>query len=203
MRAAWAAGRVRERADAGVSVPDEEHEPRPAPMYGEYATPEQQRAAISQPDATFALDAGQAPEAFVQRPAAAPTGAAARPTRTADRIITIALLAYGLLTVLASAVQMLDVAAFAQTMFTTLGVDGQLSDPAAAQPWATAAAITLVLGWALTAWLSYLSLRARRLTWWIPLVGAIVVNLIAALIAVIGIMNDPGLMQMVGAGTLG
>ena len=37
------------------SAPDE----RPRPQYGEYATPEEQRARIQQPDATWALETGQ------------------------------------------------------------------------------------------------------------------------------------------------
>lgn len=168
-------------------------DPRPRPQYGEYATPEEQRARIAQPDATDALSAGVAPETVAPQyagPVAPATTSAARPSRTADRVITLILLGYGLLTVLVSAPQMVDVAAFAQTMFQTLGVDAQLSDPASVRGWGIAGAAVLAIGWLLTAWLSWRGLRARRLTWWIPLVGGIVCNLVAGSIMLVPIMSD-------------
>lgn len=169
-------------------------DPRPRPQYGEYATPEEQRARIARPDATDALDAGVSPETVASQRvlhAAPATTSAARPTRTADRIITFILLGYGLLTVLVSAPQMLDVGAFAQTLFQTLGIDAALSDPESLRGWGIAGAAVLVVGWLLTAWLSWRSLRARRLTWWIPLVGGIVCNLVSGALMAIPIMNDP------------
>ncbi|MCR2812151.1 DUF6264 family protein [Microbacterium sp. zg.Y1090] len=177
-------------------------DPRPRPQYGEYATPEEQRARIAQPDATDALSSGVAPQAGMHDasqprggsapfPAEPATSAVARPTRMADRVITLALLAYGLVTVLVAAPQMLDVGAFAQTMFQTLGVDAQLADPESGRGWGVAAATALAGGWVLTAWLSWRSLAARRLTWWIPLVGGILFNFVSGTLMVIPIMNDP------------
>ncbi|MFF2632407.1 DUF6264 family protein [Microbacterium sp. NPDC058021] len=169
-------------------------DPRPRPQYGEYATPEEQRARIAQPHATDALSAGVAPEVVAPPqyggPVAPATTSAARPSRTADRIITLVLLAYGLLTVLVSAPQMIDVGAFAQTLFQTLGVDAQLSDPASARGWGIAGAAVLAIGWLLTAWLSWRGLRARRVTWWIPLVGGIVCNLVSGALMLVPIMSD-------------
>ncbi|MBD7956856.1 hypothetical protein H9651_04345 [Microbacterium sp. Sa4CUA7] len=171
-----------------------EAEPRPRPQYGEYATPEEQRARIAHPYATDALSAGVAPETVAPAysgPVAPATTSAARPTRTADRIITFVLLGYGLLTVLVSAPQMIDVAAFAQTLFQTLGVDAVMSDPAGLRGWGIAGAAVIVVGWLLTAWLSWRSLAARRLTWWIPLVGGIVFNFFSGTLMVVLIMSDP------------
>ncbi|MCR2784372.1 MULTISPECIES: DUF6264 family protein [unclassified Microbacterium] len=169
-------------------------DPRPRPQYGEYATPEEQRARIARPDATDALEAGVSPEAVASDhavPAAPATTSAARPTRTADRIITVILLGYGLLTVLVSAPQMIDVGTFAQTLFQTLGVDAQLAEPEGVRAWGIAGASVLVIGWLLTAWVSWRSLRAGRLTWWMPLVGGIVCNLVSGTLMVIPIINDP------------
>jgi len=171
-----------------------EVDPRPRPQYGEYATPEEQQARIARPDATDALSAGVSPEAAPPQrtmPAAPATTSAARPTRMADRVVTFVLLGYGLLTVFAAAPQMLDVGAFAQTLFQTLGVDAQLSDPEAVRSWGVAGAAVLVVGWLLTAWLSWRSLAARRVTWWIPLLGGIVCNFVSGTLMVIPIMNDP------------
>ena len=118
-----------------MSTPAPEQSERPErperPEYGEYATPEEQRARIQQPDATFALSAGQSldvPAAPV--PPAPPYGSAgpasasppplqpgapppvvpsasdsARPVRRPrmrDRVLTFALLGYGLYNVLTS-----------------------------------------------------------------------------------------------------
>ncbi|MCR2826972.1 DUF6264 family protein [Microbacterium sp. zg.Y909] len=169
-------------------------DPRPRPQYGEYATAEEQQARIARPDATDALSAGVSPEASTPRdrmPAVPPTTSAARPTRTADRVFAFVLLGYGLLTVLAAAPQMLDVGAFAQTLFQTLGVDAQLADPDSLRGWGVAGASVLVIGWLLTAWFSWRSLAARRLTWWIPLVGGILCNFVSGTLMVIPIMNDP------------
>lgn len=175
-------------------------DPRPRPQYGEYATAEEQQARIAQPHATDALSAGVSPDApapqHMVHPAA-PTTSAARPTRTADRVITFILLGYGLLTVLISAPQMLDVGAFSQILFQTLGADAQLADPQAAQGWGIAGAAVMTLGWLLTAWLSWRNLAARRLTWWIPLVGGIVCNLVSGMLMVFPIMNDPAAWEAV------
>lgn len=182
-------------------------DPRPRPAYGEYATPEEQRARITQPDATHALSSGMDP-AQAAAPAFAPvqgadrsgapgapigpaTTAAARPTRTADRIITFVLLGYGLVTVISAIPQMLDIDGFAQTFLQTLGVDGQLADPAAGAPWGFAAAAVLGVGWLLTAVLSWRSVAAGRITWWIPLVAGIVFNIASATLVLIPILSDP------------
>src|SRR5690606_17654611 len=101
------------RQEPRVTTPDD---PRPAPQYGEYATPEEQRARIRQPDPAAAPPPAAAVQPYAPHPPhARPTTDAARPTRAADRIITFALLAYGLITVVTAVPQMLDFAGFAQT----------------------------------------------------------------------------------------
>ncbi|MDD7929509.1 DUF6264 family protein [Microbacterium thalli] len=182
---------------------------RPRPQYGEYATPEEQRARIA------ALGGGTAPHPDVVDTAipaaspapAAPTGApprlpsprptttAARPTRTADRVVTIALLAYGLITLLGAIPQLIDFVGFAETWMEMAGIDATLADPAAGRAWGIAAAIFYSLGWLATAALSWWSLSHRRLSWWIPLVGAIVTFVIVSLLLAAPLLSDPGVMQ--------
>ena len=179
--------------------------PRPRPQYGEYATAEEQRARIRRPDATYALETGQ-PVMPAAEPA--PTGAAAfgataappRP-RTVDRIVTIALLAYGLFTVVSSFPAFLDYAAYAETMFAVVGADAELADPAAGRPWGIAAAILLAVGWIATALLSLWSLRRGRITWWIPLVAGVVFTFAAGMLMVVPLMNDPAVWEAL-TGTL-
>ncbi len=127
-------------------------------------------------------------------PAPAPAGPAAgappRP-RTVDRIVTVALLAYGLFNVLSSFTAFLDYGAYAETMFAVLGVDAELADPSAGRPWGIAAAVVLAVGWVATALVSSWSLRRGRLTWWIPLVAGIVFTFAAGIMMVVPLMNDP------------
>lgn len=174
------------------ALPHDAQTPRPRPQYGEYATPEEQRARIRQPDATSALEAGlpAVPAAETAPAAPAAVGAPPRP-RTVDRVATIALLAYGLFTVVSSFPAFLDYGAYAETMFAVMGVDAELADPAAGRPWGIAAALVLAVGWIATALLSWRSLRRGRLTWWIPLVAGAVFTFVAGMLMIVPLMNDP------------
>ncbi|SFS08583.1 hypothetical protein SAMN04487846_2400 [Microbacterium sp. cf046] len=176
---------------------------RPRPQYGEYATPEEQRARIKQPDMTWLLETGQDPDALKGAPPAdsptvpaAPSGvSSATPTmrrgRFADRVATIALLVYGLVNVVTSIPSMLDYQAYVTTVLGILGIDGQLADPAADRPWGIAAALVLAIGWLLTAWVSWRRLAKERLTWWIPLVAGIVFTGISGVLLMVPIASDP------------
>lgn len=179
------------------------HASRPRPQYGEYATPEEQRARIQQP-APWQVEAPQAPD--VAEPAAggipSPVAQAAPRRRPVDRIVTFALLAYGLVTVIQSVPAFLDYAGYAETLFTILGVDAEPTDPAAGRGWGIAAAVVLSLGWIATAFFAGWSVRLGRLSWWIPVVGGIVFTGIAGSLMALPLVNDPAVMQAVldGAG---
>jgi len=175
-------------------------DPRPRPAYGEYATPEEQRARIKQPDMTRLLETGQDPDALqgaapeaspsiVSKPATAPLGR----RRFADRVATIALLVYGLVTVVTGIPNMIDYEAYVGTVLGLFGVDAQLADPAAGRPWGIAAALVLAIGWLLTAYVSWRSLARGRVTWWIPLVAGIVFTFIAGILLMVPIVSDPTL----------
>lgn len=171
-------------SDAGAN-------PRPRPQYGEYATPEEQRARIARPDATYALETGQPVMTAADPAQAAPVADASPRPRLADRVVTIALLSYGLFNVLSSFPAFLDYGAYADTMFAVMGVDAELADPAAGRPWGIAAATLLAVGWIATALLSWWSLRRGRLTWWIPLVAGVVFTFAAGIMMVVPLTNDP------------
>ena len=176
---------------------------RPRPQYGEYATPEEQRARIQQP-APWQLEAVQAPE--VEEPAAggipSPVEQAAPRRRPVDRIVTFALLAYGLVTVIQSFPAFLDYGAYAETLFSMLGIDAEPTDVSAGRGWGIAAAVILAVGWLATAFFSVWSMRLGRLSWWIPLVGGVVFTGIAGTLMALPLVNDPAVMQAVldGAG---
>jgi Family of unknown function (DUF6264) len=197
-------------------------ESRPRPAYGEYATPEEQRARIQRPDLTYLLETGQDPDAAAatghgepgpafgqvgtQTAPAAKQGAPAVPrasakpaprSRFADRVATIALLVYGLVNVVTSVPAIIDYDTYVTTVLSVLGVDGQLADPAVGRGWAVAAAVVLVLGWLLTALVSWRRLSRGRLTWWIPLVAGVVFTIVSGALLMVPIMSDPTLWQTI------
>lgn len=169
---------------------------RPRPQYGEYATPEEQRARIQQPDTTWMLETGQDPEAapaarVVTAPATAGPGAPVRRGRLVDRVVTIALLLYGLVNVVTSIPAMIDYESYVQTLFSILGADAQLADPGAGRAWGVAAALVLAVGWLVTAYVSWRSLKRGRVTWWIPLVAGILFTFVSGILLMVPIVSDP------------
>ena len=119
------------------------------------------------------------------------TTTAARPTRLADRIITLVLLAYGAITVFSAIPQMLDFTDFAETWMGVAGIDGDFTNFAQGQQWGAIAAWVFALGWLLTAVLSWWSLSRRRLSWWIPMVGAIVTFVLVTFCLMVPLLSDP------------
>jgi len=170
---------------------------RPRPQYGEYATPEEQRARIRQPVEPSAPDAARPPapatpgRATTPAPATVAAAPAATRPRYVDRVVTFALLAYGLVTVIGSIPAAADYTQFAATFFEALGVEQTLSDPAGARGWGLASALVLGLGWLLTLAVSWRSVRAGRLSFWIPLVGGVVFNGISSVLLVVPLASDP------------
>lgn len=180
---------------------------RPRPQYGEYATPEEQRARIAQPDASWALETGQAPASVDAAPAEDPVtvpqagGPAARVPagisrgRLIDRIATIALLVYGLLNVTLSVPRMFALAEGADGYLGLLGMEEPLVDFRAASLWGAIAGIVFILGWTATAWVSWRMLRRGRITFWVPLVGAVVFSVLAATCILIPAIADPAFLE--------
>jgi hypothetical protein len=168
---------------------------RPRPQFGEYATPEEQRARIQEPapwqqePATPVMTDSPAPGI-----PASPAPAERRP-RPVDRIVTFALLAYGLVNVISSVPAFLDYGAYAETLLSMLGVDVQITDPAAGKAWGIAAVLVLAVGWCATAVVSWWSVRRGRLTWWIPLVGGILFTFVSGALMAVPLMNDPAVWQ--------
>ncbi len=167
--------------------------PRERPQYGEYATYDEQQALIQHVPAAAPAVAPVAP--------AAPTAPTPRP-RTADRIVTVALLVFGLVNVATTVPALIDYSGYVDTFLGTLGVSGELADPAAGRAWGIAAALVLIVGLVSTAFFSRLSLLRGRVTFWIPLVGAIVFTMASAFLAVVPIMNDPALWSAIQSALL-
>ncbi|PCE14328.1 hypothetical protein AUC47_03595 [Microbacterium sp. SZ1] len=162
------------------------------PRYGELATPEEQRRAAGLPP----LD--EMPDAVVAGPPAAV--AAERPARRSnpvDRFVTVALLAYGLINVVLTAISYLDFPTAMNEVMKVVGVDGEFTNIAQGRIWGTVAAIVLVVGWSLTAAIALRRLRSRRLSWWVPVVGAAITLLLTSICAAIPMMGDPAFIEYI------
>lgn len=165
--------------------------PRPRPQYGEYASPEEQRARIrkpayppAEPAASFSPAAPPVPPA----PVAAPAGR----RRVVDRVVTFVLLGYGLLTVVSALPALVDAGAYVQRVLGVMGVQATLSDPGTARGYGIAAAIVMIVLWIAAAALSWVSLRRGRITWWIPLLAGILANVAAGVLLTIPLYADAG-----------
>lgn len=172
------------------------------PQYGEFATPEEQRRLAGLPPLDQVVEtppemhdrvALPAPAAEVV-PAAVP--APAQPRRW-DRIVTIALLAYGLINVFMTGLSYLDLPTVMNGSMKILGIPGEFTNFAQAKLWGTIAAVLLVIGWVITAVLAVRRLRSGKLTWWIPLVGAAVTTIIVSICITVPMMGDPAFISYI------
>lgn len=163
---------------------------RPRPQYGEYATPEEQRARIQQPDITDALLSGVAPEPepVVAEAAAQPAPRHASPL---NRLVTIILLAMGAANVLISVFSYLDIVPAIEQSMELMGVSGEFTNYAVAQTWGMVAAIVLVTLYILTLSITWRVLKAGRVSWWIPLVGAVVTYAVVSACLAVPLLGDP------------
>ncbi len=163
---------------------------RPRPQFGEYATPEQQRAAMGLPPEPVAPPTPVAPAP------AEPVTAAAKPRRL-DRFLTFGLLAYGLVTVIFSGISYMNIAPTMTEAMRIAGIEGEFTNYAAGRTWGLIATIVLVIGWTLTALLSVRRLRAGKPTWWLPLVGGVVTMIVASVCLMVPLVGDPAFLEYV------
>lgn len=184
---------------------------RPRPAYGEYATPEEQRARIQQPDATWALDTGQAIDGTDASPSAAqgashaapPTqrwpvdtsAEAARSGRNIDRVVTLSLLVVGAFNVVFTAVSYFNLPALADQAMKIIGIPGSFTNLDAARLWGPIAAIVLIAGFLLTAFFAWRRVSKGKLAWWIPLVGAVVTYVFVYICLAVPLLGDPAFLE--------
>ncbi|WJS89756.1 DUF6264 family protein [Microbacterium testaceum] len=177
-------------------------EARPRPQYGEYATPEEQRARIRRPEVTEALEAGVAPQpepVALSSSAAKPAPMPVPTTRGGqiDRIVTFGLLIYGLFSVVTSIIQLLNFPEYANNFARVFRVDATFTNLTAGYLWGAAAAAVTGIGWLLTATFTWRSMKRGRISFWIPIVGALISTIIAAVLSLIGMSSDPQFLSAV------
>lgn len=156
------------------------------PQYGEYASPEEQRARSGLPPL------GAEPTASAPAPAAPvrPAGRTA-PARRTGRFVTLVLLGFGLVNVLSSIPQFVNMSSTLTESMKLLGIDGEFTNYAAARTWGVVAVVILLVGYAATVWLSLRQLKRDKPAWWIPLVGFVVtMSLVSACISIV-MFSDP------------
>jgi Family of unknown function (DUF6264) len=149
-------------------------EDRPRPQYGEYATPEQQAAAMGQlyvpPAPTQPV--APAPQTIPAESRLAPPG------NRADRFATIFLLGIGLAVLINS--DFFHLSENLNPAFEELGLAFRVSSSVdALGPWLLGANIVALLA---TMAAAYRRLRQGRLSFYIPLVGYVVFTLIVGLV---------------------
>lgn len=183
---------------------------RPRPQYGEYATPEDQRAHIRDPQPETAPGPGSDPDAGAgapTRPHDAPAPGSGplqaevggrRVPRGWDRTLTWALLAVGLVNLAISIPAFLNMAPSLETAFQELGI-GHFEATAITGPAGVALVIVQCVVWVVTASLAQLSLRRARVSFWIPVVGAVVAYVALVAILLVVVLNDPSFMAFVSA----
>ncbi|AYG02587.1 DUF6264 family protein [Gryllotalpicola protaetiae] len=194
------------------------------PEYGEYATPEEQRAAIKQPaewqlegpephlDATRLAPQPPAPGTYgpggpqhggqQQGPMHWPQEESRPPQQPmaragfGDRLVTFVLLGFGLSNVFGV---VSDAFNGGQVMRESMAVMGssyeQLANALPGWLWQGQAIIYGVV-WLVTLFVSLTAMRAGRRSWWIPLLGAVVAGILFFAIFVIALGENPELLNI-------
>ncbi|MDQ1583415.1 MAG: hypothetical protein QOF36_1469 [Microbacteriaceae bacterium] len=178
-----------------------ESEPRQRPQYGEYATPEEQRSRIQVPPEQahkepVPVPATREPQPGARFGASPATDASRTPLRTADRVATIALLAFGLFNVGTTVPGMLNLSLTLNAAFQQAGIGSYTPTPIANEI-GIGIVVLYVAGWLMTAILSALSLRKGRITFWIPLVAGVIIGLVTVVCFIVLLLGDPAFTQYI------
>ncbi len=160
------------------------------PQYGEYATPEEQRARAGLPPVEADAPAAAPPSAPHVAPVSAPA-AGKRVARPMDRLITFVLLGFGLVNVLTSIGGFTDLASTMNRTLEVLGMEGEFTNYSAARVWGVVAAIVMLAGYAATAWFAFRRLNSGRSAWWVPLAGFAVTMLLVSACLAVPMFGDP------------
>ncbi|HEV7957505.1 MAG: hypothetical protein JWL94_662 [Microbacteriaceae bacterium] len=165
---------------------------RPRPKYGEYATPQNQAEAIagSLPPVSPVLR----PHAG-ETPAATPSGRE-RPRRRWDLILSAALLAYGFVNVVVGLVQYSNVAEIVNQAYELQGI-GEFTSTEFADSIGMAISVINVALYAVTALITVRLLRARRIAFYVPLIGGALAAIVVGALLLTLMFGDPAFLSYV------
>lgn len=183
-----------------MTTPREE---RPRPQYGEYATPEEQRAHIREPLPeyipepiyTTATTPQTPPPAYAVNPAV--PAPAPRRAGSTQRAITLGLLAMGIVQILMTAVSFLGFSDALTETFMSFGLSREVADQPRPQLWGTTMLLILIVGFLVTAYLSVKRMQAEKSSWWVALVGGAVTWIIVYVIMAVVLISDPAFQALV------
>ncbi|MFC4140463.1 MULTISPECIES: DUF6264 family protein [unclassified Microbacterium] len=161
------------------------------PQYGEYATPEEQRLAAGLPAVPPPPPAAPAP-APQQAPLVVEEAPKARPV---DRLLTIAMLAYGLVNVFSTIPQFLNMGDSLTQAMKVLGIPGEFTNLGPARTWGVVAVVVMLVGFAATVYVAFRRIRAARPAWWVPLAGFVLTMVVVSLCMMVPIMGDPAFLN--------
>jgi Family of unknown function (DUF6264) len=157
--------------------------PRPLPEYGEYATPEEQAAAI-----------GTVPEAIqdiTPQAVVAPEPVVVSPRRRWDIIATVALLIFGAYATFSSIPQFANLQGTIEEVYAAYGYTGTYPDPGLASAIGITVNIVQPIALVLAMFFSARRLRAGKVSFWIPLGSGIIVTIVASALLITAFYSDP------------
>lgn len=162
----------------------------PRARYGEFASPQEQERARGH----VLPEAGSlTPREMQPSPAAAQRRPPAHPV---DRVITLVLLAIGLILIINSIPGYLALSDVMQSVYESLNA-GTYSATETAAGLGAAALIIQGMLWVATTGFSVLAIRRGRLSWWIPLVGGAISFIAMMIIVSVALFADPGFIDSV------
>jgi hypothetical protein len=181
---------------------------RPRPQYGEYATPEQQRAAIKAPETNPHYAPPEELQSYQAASAAGPTNADARFTaqgeagsdrpadstalrHPADRVVTIALLVLGLYNVITTVAGRGGIADQIDAAYQSMGLAGNYVVTPLTGIVADVVAVAFLALWVAAAALSSWAIVRGRMAFWIPLVAGVVASIVSGVGYLILFLHDP------------
>ena len=179
----------------------EPRDERPRPRYGEYAPEGWSWQPPAEPTETTDAPPSAAPApAKPEASGPAVTGPAAaterKPAPAWDRIITIALLVLGAFGAWDSARSMQQLGVQIQTTYTMLGI-GEFTPPAWLPTVSVVGIVVQLSLYAAVLGLTILRLRARRIAFWIPLIGGVVSVVFTLVVMAAVVFSDPTYLEFV------
>jgi len=169
---------------------------RQRPQFGAYSSPEEQRARSGQDAPRRVSDPALVPQEMPPEDVAAPR----RPgqheqvsqARVIDRVITVALMAFGLYSVLGT----IRVYTDPYYLVDAVGMKGiELNDPDGLRIAGIVAIVVMLIGWAGTVWLLWRRNARRKTLWWIAVIAGVVFTTIGALIVAVPFAMDPAVLN--------
>ncbi|MGO3031866.1 MAG: DUF6264 family protein [Microbacterium gubbeenense] len=162
----------------------------PRPQYGAYASPAEQRARSGQPDPDVdpALIPRDVPPEWDAAPTRQASGSPATTGRLVDRVVTIALLAFGLYSIITGIGLYTD----PDALLGALRLDADLSDPGLIRGLGMASIIVMLIGWLATTWLVWRRGAAGKSMWWIALIAGVVFTFLGAMLVAVPLAMEPG-----------